>query len=194
MQHWNGKQNSPVCAWRWPQPPPHKQDSAFTRNKCFWGLLVKKIKKSIIPSQLQTLVEFSQLSCPRHTPLLKRHLTEITHLSPKRPFQLFKGTSASQCSFHPSKPCPAPQNRGVPEQALSRERVNMFALNKPDWSQAGLSWRESLYQERLWGKETLKRLSGRVWSWWGVVLFQSRVGKASVAPVEGQILVLPAPH
>lgn len=28
-----------------------------------------------------------------------------------------------------------------------------------DWSQTGLSWRESLYQERLWEKETLKRLS-----------------------------------
>jgi len=51
---------------------------------------------------------------------------------------------------------------GHPVQALGGEGVNMFVSHKRDWSQTGLSWRESLYQERLWEKETLKRLSSRV--------------------------------
>lgn len=65
-------------------------------------------------------------------------------------------------------PNPDPHTR-APVLLLGGEGVNTFVLHKRDWRQPGLSWRESLYQERLWGKETLKRL-WQSWSWWGAVL------------------------
>ena len=108
MQFWNGKQNSPVHDWHWPQPPSPQTrlpQQWFNKNQMLFDdhfVKNKQISNSLSAADLGCILltllaasEGQQHGCRDTTPL-KRYLSEIICLPPKQTLWLFKRASASR--------------------------------------------------------------------------------------------------
>lgn len=141
MQLWNGKQNSSVCAWHWPQPPPHKHNGALTRNKFFWCLFVqnKEINNSlpaagtvwVLPTFLSEAHFTIKKQSHRSNPNFPKTALSIiqSDFSAKAPYPLALSSALS-------KPCPAPQD--TPGRLLAGKELICLpeeARLKPGWAQ-----------------------------------------------------------